>query len=157
MCEKLTCPPDRFRCRNNKCIPRYALCDGIDDCGDKSDEDLRHCENIRRCSLNSFQCGSGHCIDNKLRCDGYSDCLDGTDEENCVKPTCQWGTCSQQCFESKHNTYTCKCSPGFYHGSNDTCRALGQKPPVLVVSSEAELRVMSPDIKSMCVNLLKSI
>lgn len=32
------CPVDRFECKNHLCVDQIDLCDGIDDCGDKSDE-----------------------------------------------------------------------------------------------------------------------
>ena len=32
------CNVNEATCRNGRCIPRAYLCDGKDDCGDKSDE-----------------------------------------------------------------------------------------------------------------------
>jgi len=35
------CEEGQFRCRNNRCIPAEWLCDGDDDCFDRSDEICR--------------------------------------------------------------------------------------------------------------------
>ena len=32
------CPMNQFRCANNTCIPIFWACDGLNDCGDNSDE-----------------------------------------------------------------------------------------------------------------------
>ena len=37
-CPKRTCATDEFSCDNGYCVPRHSTCDGIDDCGDNSDE-----------------------------------------------------------------------------------------------------------------------
>ena len=36
--ESTSCPRDQFQCKNRKCISKYNLCNGKDDCGDNSDE-----------------------------------------------------------------------------------------------------------------------
>ena len=36
----ITCPADNFVCQNGKCLLPIFKCDGIDDCGDSSDEDI---------------------------------------------------------------------------------------------------------------------
>ena len=34
------CDDNQFKCSNNRCVRKSATCNGIDDCGDKSDEIL---------------------------------------------------------------------------------------------------------------------
>ena len=41
------CDTSSFQCLNGKCLPRHMLCDGIEDCDDKSDEN-------ELCSMNIF-------------------------------------------------------------------------------------------------------
>lgn len=143
MCSKIACPAGRIRCRNSKCVPTYAVCDNIDDCGDGTDEEERWCHSLGKCKPGQFSCkSSNHCIDSKLRCDGENDCGDNSDEVGCDKSVCHWGVCSHQCLE-KHGNHTCKCAHGFQVAPNGECVASGQQAK-LVITPEAELRVMSP-------------
>lgn len=41
-----TCPADRFKCQNNRCIPMRWLCDGDNDCGNNEDESNTTCSGI---------------------------------------------------------------------------------------------------------------
>ena len=40
------CQENQFLCENKKCIPDQWKCNGIDDCGDQSDEDAKNCKGI---------------------------------------------------------------------------------------------------------------
>lgn len=46
-----TCPADRFKCQNNRCIPLRWLCDGDNDCGNDEDESNSTCSGIARSAI----------------------------------------------------------------------------------------------------------
>ncbi|XP_071412094.1 complement factor I isoform X2 [Pithys albifrons albifrons] len=69
------CSDSEFHCVNKKCISLTKTCDGINDCGDLSDELC-----CRECRDNSFHCRSNICIPNKNVCNKEIDCLTGEDE-----------------------------------------------------------------------------
>uniref|UniRef100_A0A8D2BEA9 Sortilin-related receptor n=1 Tax=Sus scrofa TaxID=9823 RepID=A0A8D2BEA9_PIG len=80
VCDELS-----FQCQNGVCISLIWKCDGMDDCGDDSDE--ANCENpteAPNCSRYfQFQCENGHCIPNRWKCDRENDCGDWSDEKDC--------------------------------------------------------------------------
>ncbi|XP_072857916.2 complement factor I [Pogona vitticeps] len=71
------CSPREFRCVNQKCIPSRKTCDGINDCGDLSDEVC-----CKVCRGKSFHCKSDVCIPNQYLCNNERDCLTGEDESS---------------------------------------------------------------------------
>ncbi|XP_072190233.1 complement factor I isoform X2 [Excalfactoria chinensis] len=74
-CTSTECSAGEFHCANDKCISVTKACDGINDCGDLSDELC-----CKECRNNSFHCRSNICIPNKDVCNKEVDCLTGEDE-----------------------------------------------------------------------------
>jgi hypothetical protein len=49
------CEADQFKCPNGKCILVEWVCDGVNDCGDDSDEDTSICHN-QQATEGKYQC-----------------------------------------------------------------------------------------------------
>ncbi|XP_016405095.1 complement factor I-like [Sinocyclocheilus rhinocerous] len=67
----------KFICMNGKCLGHEKTCNGVDDCGDNSDEMC-----CQKCRGQAFLCKSGVCIPQHAFKDGIRDCLGGEDELN---------------------------------------------------------------------------
>ncbi|GBP36282.1 Modular serine protease [Eumeta japonica] len=102
-----------FRCDNGQCARADAVCDGVFDCADKTDEvcwTIKHGASLedadfvfRRkrqaaCRKGQWQCRDGSCIAFDGVCDGARDCADGSDETHalCRNLKCQsnWFRCT---------------------------------------------------------------
>lgn len=81
------CEPNEYRCSNKRCVLKTWVCDGEDDCGDRSDE--INCGTSppgSTCQYHEYACQSGNqCIPKSYHCDGQSDCQDNSDEIGCCK------------------------------------------------------------------------
>ena len=69
------CKPKQYKCDNGKCIRQQYICNGLDDCGDSSDEQM--CE----CGHEQFTCRNHQCIPIMYHCNGWADCSDSSDED----------------------------------------------------------------------------
>lgn len=87
------CPPSYFECPStgdySQCIPYQYVCDGIDHCGNNTDESDEACA---QCPVGWFKCPSGRprCIPPYRVCNGHNNCEDNSDEsfELCGNRSC---------------------------------------------------------------------
>ena len=84
-CEEAT----DFKCPSMTCIGREKICNGVDDCGDRSDEESALCFSLP-CNANIRCLNTGRCIARNAICDGKNDCGDHSDEENCQNKICHY-------------------------------------------------------------------
>ncbi|KAK4322751.1 hypothetical protein Pmani_006546 [Petrolisthes manimaculis] len=106
-CGKVTCLNTHFQCNNTRCIFHSWLCDGEEDCRDRSDE-----TNPEACGKPGFRCGSeqwqceniNHCINITQVCDSKRDCPNGVDKGlGCSEKDCEGSMalqCSVKCIQT---------------------------------------------------------
>ncbi|XP_048092837.1 complement factor I-like isoform X1 [Alosa alosa] len=70
-----------FKCANGRCVKLDNTCDGINHCGDSSDEMC-----CKACRRYGSHCQSNVCIPPHAVGDGIRDCLGGDDELNTINP-----------------------------------------------------------------------
>ena len=99
--ENSVCSVHDFSCTSGsvKCVSQNKVCDGVDNCDDRSDE--HHCYECGGPHGNWFYCGNNKkdCILAHWRCDGEIDCDDGSDEQNCSKTLSPSYGCSASEFQ----------------------------------------------------------
>ncbi|XP_041434027.1 low-density lipoprotein receptor-related protein 1B-like [Xenopus laevis] len=142
-----SCNSSSFMCKNGKCVPKGALCDTRDDCGDGSDE--RGCH-INECLSKRVSGCSQDCQDLPV---GYKcKCWPGfhlkNDGKTCVDiDECLSGfPCSQQCINT-YGTYKCICADGYqiHPEYPNGCKSLSEEDPFLLLADHHEIRKMSTD------------
>ncbi|XP_063399750.1 low-density lipoprotein receptor-related protein 2-like [Mytilus trossulus] len=126
-CQNDVCGDDEFKCfdphfRYQKCVPQDKINNGMNDCGDCSDEAYRdNCINDG-CGDNEFKCHK-ECIPIEKMRDGIDDCGDCSDEffsDDCMNLECNNDeflcTADRICIASD---YVCDSYPACSDGKDD--------------------------------------
>ena len=99
-CGHRVCPQGWFACANRRCIHTSVHCNGIDNCGDNSDE--KGC--ISCPEDEGFRCTNGKCIIKAFRCDRDNDCGDASDEMGCPPRNCSLEHENENMINCPHTT-----------------------------------------------------
>lgn len=89
------CRDDEYHCDRNRCINKFDVCNGINNCYDGTDEDnchgvlrvlawRREHMNENRCRNDQHPCDESKCLEIENTCDGIVHCEDGSDETDCL-------------------------------------------------------------------------
>ncbi|XP_042311579.1 low-density lipoprotein receptor-related protein 2-like isoform X2 [Sceloporus undulatus] len=121
--DEANCPPNsclagQWQCKNKVCVMEDWKCNGIDNCGDNSDEEV-----CASCPGGMINCDKGKCILESLVCNGVADCVDGTDEPSTCGKNCSLnnGGCMDKCTETSWGV-RCSCDPGWsLHANGQNC------------------------------------
>nr|XP_054763623.1 uncharacterized protein LOC129270248 [Lytechinus pictus] len=89
LCQGETCT---FGCENGRFTHMDLVCDGFNDCGDRTDERY----NCNGCASHEFDCGE-KCIPQNYVCDEVYDCADRRDEANCTCRSIEFECGSGEC------------------------------------------------------------
>ncbi|XP_009873173.1 PREDICTED: low-density lipoprotein receptor-related protein 2-like, partial [Apaloderma vittatum] len=149
-CPHQPCLPEQWQCRNRVCIMAEWKCNGIDDCGDSSDEDV-----CAPCPPGMVRCDEGKCILESLMCNDEDDCLDGTDEPSTCGRSCfvRNGGCAETCTDT-HWGVQCSCEAGWVlQADGQSCAdnatqllvAVGQDLALLDVRTQAYRPLLSTE------------
>ncbi|XP_071068728.1 low-density lipoprotein receptor-related protein 4-like isoform X3 [Dasypus novemcinctus] len=108
-CLQSHCPAGQWQCGNKVCVVESWRCDGVDDCGDSSDEDA-----CVSCPEGTLSCAERSCVPESLMCNGKADCADGADEPTTCGKNCSLdnGGCEGQCSDTGWGVQ-CSCGPGW--------------------------------------------
>ncbi|KAM5275816.1 low-density lipoprotein receptor-related protein 2-like isoform 3-T4 [Hipposideros larvatus] len=103
------CLAGQWQCKNKVCVMESWKCNGINDCGDSSDEEV-----CASCPEGMVRCDKWKCILESLMCDGEADCADGTDEPSTCGKNCSLanGGCEGQCSDTNWGV-RCSCGTGW--------------------------------------------
>lgn len=117
-CSQIICDDNQFKCNNGRCISSNRKCNGMNDCGDLSDEAENVCGKDKYCTADTeFLCKNNVCVNETLLCNGENDCGDSSDEigcgiDECDAPQNDLKVCQHTCIDKKVG-YQCKCWNGF--------------------------------------------
>nr|XP_054364494.1 low-density lipoprotein receptor-related protein 4-like [Mirounga angustirostris] len=108
-CSPNCCLEGQWQCRNQVYVVDSWRCDGVNDCGDSSDEDA-----CASCPEGTVRCDEGKCILESLMCDGEADRADGADEPTtCGKNgSLANGGCERHCSDTSWGVQ-CSCGAGW--------------------------------------------
>ncbi|XP_038052722.1 uncharacterized protein LOC119725388 [Patiria miniata] len=99
----LECSSKEFTCASGlACIDKTAVCDGIADCPEYSDE-----IGCQPCLGTEFACSSGECVALDKKCDGKKHCSDSSDEFDC-------DPCGKSIFNLTNDAPATITSPGWW-------------------------------------------
>nr|KAF6460524.1 hypothetical protein HJG59_011438 [Molossus molossus] len=103
------CLAGQWQCKNKLCVMESWKCDGVNNCGDSSDEEV-----CASCPEGMVRCDQGKCILESLVCDGEAACADGSDEPTTCGKNCSLanGGCEGQCRDTNWGV-RCSCGTGW--------------------------------------------
>ncbi|XP_033126039.1 degenerin mec-10-like [Anneissia japonica] len=156
------CKKGDFNCTNGRCVKSFRKCNGINDCGDKSDESS--CTHAP-CGSGFFTCtsgsDSGYCIPEIKKCNRERDCYEGEDENKCkstdIKCTedefkCKKGVMEEYTseFENKYGTKFCIPAEHQCDGTNH-CEDRADELNCPDLNCEEGQEACRPTIDNMCI------